>query len=69
VLVSEGSMSNAVMARRCHSAGVGEHITCKRTALEPRKPHRVRRLVAVGGVLRGKTRAARRAEMGWRIEV
>ena len=69
VLVSEGSMSDAVMARRYHSAGVGEHITCKRMTLEPRKPHSVLRLVIEGSAKQGKTGALGYAELGWRTEV
>ena len=69
VSVSEGSMSNAVTSRRYHSAGVDEHITCKRTTLEPRKPHLVLRLVNGGSARQGKTGALCYAESGWRTEV
>ena len=66
--VSEGSMSDAVIARRHRSAGVGEHITCERMTLEPRKPHSVLRLVSEGSAKQGITGALRCAELGWRTE-
>ncbi len=39
----EGSMSIAVIARRCRSAGVEDCVTYERSASEPRRPDRVRR--------------------------
>ncbi len=39
----EGSMSIAVLARRCRSTGVEDCITYERSASEPRRPDRVRR--------------------------
>jgi len=65
----EDSMSSIVRARYYRSVGVDGHITYGRTTLEPRKPHRVLRLVTGGGVTQGKTVAVRRAEVGWRTEV
>ena len=67
--VSKGSMSDTVIARCYRSAGVDEHITCKRKTLEPRKPHSVLRQVIEGSVKQGMTVALRYAELGWRTEV
>ena len=69
VSVSEGSMSDTDIARGHHSAGVEEHITCRRKTLEPRKPHTVLRLVTEGSAEQGKTGVPRYAGLGWRTEV
>lgn len=69
MLVSEGSKSDTVMARRHRSAGVDEHITYKRTMLEPRKPQSVLREVVEGSSEQGKTGVLGYIELGWRIEV
>jgi hypothetical protein len=69
VSVSEGSMSGTVIARCYRSAGVDEHIACKRKTLEPRKPHSVLRQVIEGSVEQGMTVALRHAALGWRTEV
>jgi hypothetical protein len=69
VSVSKDSMSNTIIARCYHSAGVGEHIMCERTTLEPRKPHSVLRLVLEGSAKQGITGALRCAELGWRTQV
>lgn len=69
MLVSEGCMSDAVVARHHRSAGVEEHITCRRKTLEPRKPHSVLRLVAEGSAEQGKTGVLCYAGLGWRTEV
>ena len=67
--VSEGSMSGAATARHYHSAGVEEHITWRRTTLEPRKPRPVHQLVAGGSTEQGETGVLCYAGMGWRTEV
>jgi hypothetical protein len=69
VLVGEGSMSGAASARYRRSAGVEEHITYRRKALEPRKPHPVLRTVTGGGTEQGETGALHYAGLGWRTEV
>ena len=69
VLVSEGSMNDAAIARGHHSAGVEEHITCRRMTLEPRKPHSVLLLVTEGSAEQGKTGVLSYAGLGWRTEV
>ncbi len=43
VRLREGSMSIAVSARRCRSAGVVACVTYERSSSEPRRPDRVRR--------------------------
>ena len=67
--VSEGSTSSADNARHYRSAGVEEHITCRRMALEPRKPRPVHQLVAGGSTEQGETGVLCYAGMGWRTEV
>ncbi|MFH1312667.1 MAG: hypothetical protein ABIJ00_05515 [Candidatus Eisenbacteria bacterium] len=69
VLVSEGNMSDAAIARHHRSAGVEEHITCRRKALEPRKPHRVLQMVTGGSTEQGETGALCYTGLGWRTEV
>ena len=69
VLVSEGNMSGAVIARHRRSVGVEEHITCRRKALEPRKPHPVLQKVTGGGTEQGETGVLCCAGLGWRTEV
>jgi hypothetical protein len=67
VLIVEGYMCGAAIARRRRSAGVEGHITQARIALEPRKSCPILRVVAGGRRRRGMTGAAGRAT-GWRIE-
>ena len=67
VTAVEGHMRGTAIARFFHSAGVDDHITQARIALEPRKPC-FRRRVGFGGRLwRGMT-GATGGEAGWRIE-
>ena len=69
MLVGEGSMSGAVIARRYRSAGVDEHITCRRKTLEPRKPRLVLQAVTEGGSEQGRTGVLSHVGVGWRTEV
>ena len=62
--VSEGSMGDTAIVGCYRSAGVDEHITCKRKMSEPRKPHSVLRLVIEGSAKQGISGALRCAKMG-----
>ena len=53
--MAEGYMCGTALARCRRSAGVGDHITQEGIASEPGRSGSVRRLVAGGGIGRGRT--------------